>query len=151
MKTEILSNQARPPLVVTYSDSDIVMMENSINNSVLVVDDDSMMREILKLILRGGEYPIAGEASNGEDAISLCTELNPAIVLLDINLPQMDGLQVLASIRLSLPETKVIMVSAEASLDKVRDAIAKGASGFIVKPFNPTLVLERIADCIKQA
>lgn len=120
------------------------------NNSVLLVDDDSMMREALKLILRSEGYPIAGEASNGEDAIALCAKSNPAIVLLDINMPKMDGLQVLAAIRKAQPEVKVVMVSAEATMDRVKEAIEKGAMGFVVKPFNPAQVLDRMAGCVKQ-
>ena len=119
------------------------------SNSVLVVDDDSMMRDALKVILRSEEYSIAGEASNGEDAIALCARLNPAVVLLDINMPKMDGLQALAVIRKAQPKIKVIMVSAEATMGKVSEAVEKGAAGFIVKPFNPAKVLERIASCIK--
>ena len=119
------------------------------NNPVLVVDDDSMMRDVLKLILGSEKYPIAGEASNGEDAIALCAKLNPAIVLLDINMPKMDGLQVLDAIHKAQPKVKVIMVSAESTLDKVKEAVNKGAAGFIVKPFNPAKVLDVIAGCIK--
>lgn len=116
---------------------------------MLVVDDDAMIREALKLILRSEEYVIAGEASNGEDALALCARLNPVVVLLDINMPKTDGLQVLAAIRQGQPNIKVIMISAEATLDRVREAIEKGAAGFIVKPFNPARVLDKIADCVK--
>lgn len=118
------------------------------NFSVLVVDDDSLMREMLKAILRSEEYQVLGEASNGEDALALCAGLKPKLVLLDINMPKMDGLRVLETIRQSQPEIKVIMVSAEATLDKVTEAIKKGAAGFVVKPLNPARVLDRIWECI---
>lgn len=111
---------------------------------VLVVDDDSLIRELLSAILRNGDFTIAGEASNGEDAYLLCRKLQPSVVLLDINMPRMDGLQVLASIRRVSPQTKVIMVSSEATLGRVKEALAGGASGFIVKPFNSGRVLNDI-------
>ena len=117
--------------------------------SVLVVDDDSMMREMLKLILRSEEYKIAGEASNGHDAVVLSVDLKPDLVLLDINMPKMDGLQALEEIRKANPEAMVMMVSAHATMDKVKEAIDKGAIGFIVKPLNPASVLDRIKRCIK--
>ena len=62
-----------------------------------------MMREMLKLILLSEDYPVIGEASNGKDAITLCAKLKPDMVLLDINMPKMDGLQVLEAIRKASP------------------------------------------------
>lgn len=124
-------------------------MEKLRRETVVVVDDDSMMREMLKLILRSEDYPVIGEAANGVDAIELCTRLKPGLVLLDINMPKMDGLQALQEIRRASPATKVLMVSAEATMDKVNEAIEKGASGFVVKPLNPASVLDRIKMCLK--
>jgi len=118
------------------------------NYSVLVVDDDNLMREMLKAILRSEEYQVVGEASNGEDALALCARLKPRLVLLDINMPKMDGLQVLEAIRQAQPETKIIMVSAEATMDKVTEAIKKGAAGFVVKPFKAARVLDKVSECI---
>ena len=113
-----------------------------------MVDDDNLMREMLKAILRSEEYQVVGEASNGEDALALCARLKPRLVLLDINMPKMDGLQVLEAIRQAQPETKIIMVSAEATMDKVTEAIKKGAAGFVVKPFNAARVLDKVSECI---
>jgi len=117
--------------------------------SVLVVDDDSMMREMLKLIVRSDDYPVIGDASNGQDAVALCAMHKPGLVLLDINMPKMDGLQALEEIRRVSPTTTVIMISADATMDKVREAIGKGASGFVVKPLNQASVLDRITICLK--
>lgn len=120
-------------------------MEKSEKPSVVLVDDDSMMREMLKFILRSEDYPVIGEASNGRDAIALCAKKKPGLVLLDINLPGMDGLQALEEIRTISPSTNVLMVSAEATMDKVNEAINKGAVGFVVKPLNIASVLDKIA------
>jgi two-component system chemotaxis response regulator CheY len=125
-------------------------MNKSGKPSVIVVDDDHMMREMLKLILLGDDYEVIGEASNGQDAISLCERQNPGLILLDINMPEMDGLQALEKIRKTSPATKVMMVSAEATMDKVKEAIEKGAAGFIVKPLNAASVLDRIENCFRK-
>ena len=125
-------------------------MKNNRKPSVLVVDDDHMMREMLKLILHSDDYQVLGEAANGKNAIALCANLKPGLVLLDINMPEMDGLQALEEIRKISPATKVIMVSAEATMDKVKDAISKGAAGFIVKPLNATSVLGKIESCFRK-
>jgi len=118
--------------------------------SVLVVDDDSMMREMLKLILRSEDYRIAGEAANGQDAVMQCVNRKPDLVLLDINMPKMDGLQALEEIRKACPGMKILMVSADATMGKVKEAIEKGAMGFIVKPLNPASVLDRVGMCFKK-
>ena len=109
-----------------------------------------MMREMLTLILRSEDYPVIGEASNGQDAITQCAKLKPGLVLLDINMPKMDGLQALLEIRRKSPSTTVLMVSAEATMDRVKEAISKGAAGFVVKPLNPASVLDKIANCLKR-
>lgn len=113
------------------------------------MDDDNVIREILKFILRSGDYSIAGEASNGPDAIQLCSKMQPSVVLLDINMPKMDGLQTMEEIYKVSPATIELMVSADSSMDKVREAIDKGAADFIVKPLNAVTILDKIAMCLK--
>ncbi len=125
-------------------------MVKSEKPTAIVVDDDNMMREMLMIILRSEDYPVVGEASNGPDAIALFSRRKPGLVLLDINMPKMGGMQVLEEIRKISPATIVLMVSAEATMDKVREAIQKGADGFVVKPLNPASVLDKIAMCIKR-
>lgn len=125
-------------------------MGKSEKHSVIVVDDDNMMREMLKFILRSEDYPVIGEASNGQDAIALCAKKKPGLVLLDINMPKMDGLQALKEIRKISPATVALMVSAESTMDKVREAILIGAGGFVVKPLNSASVLDKIAMCLKR-
>lgn len=71
-------------------------------------------------------------------------------MLLDINMPEMDGLQALEDIRKISPLTKVIMVSAEATMDRVNEAIKKGAVGFVVKPLNAISVLGKIESCFRK-
>ena len=118
--------------------------------TILVADDDSMMRYWLTSILNKGGYQVIGEASNGEDAITLCTELKPDLVLLDINMPKMDGMQALEEIRKSSPATMVLMVSVEASKENYEESTMKGAAGFIVKPFDADRLLEKIDSCFRE-
>ena len=125
-------------------------MAEAQKHSILIVDDDHMMRELLKAILRGEGYRIVGEASNGLDAVELCVNQRPDLVLLDINMPKMDGLTALEEIRKANPSAMVLMVSGEATMNKVNEAMQKGASGFVVKPLVPANVLERVRMCCKR-
>jgi two-component system chemotaxis response regulator CheY len=117
--------------------------------TVVVIDDESTMRQMLTLILTAGGYQVVGEAINGQDGVTLCEKLKPDLVLLDINMPKMNGLLALEFIREQNPATKVIMVSVESKHIKVAEAIKRGASGFVVKPLNPASVLDRIESCFK--
>lgn len=119
------------------------------NRSIMVVDDDSLMREMLKAILRSEYYEVVGEAANGEDAIALCAKLKPGLVLLDINMPKMGGLQALAAIRQTQPDVKIILISADATMDNVSQAVQYGAAGFVIKPFNAGRVLDKVKEHIK--
>lgn len=125
-------------------------MKNNSKPTVLVVDDDRMMREMLKLILNTDDYPVVGEAANGRQAIELSARLKPELVLLDIRMPEMGGLEALEEIRKASPSTTVMMVSAESTMDSVREAISKGAAGFVVKPLNAASVLDRIESCFRK-
>jgi two-component system chemotaxis response regulator CheY len=118
--------------------------------TALVVDDDSILRMMLKSILEdSNEYQVVGQATNGEDAVSKFSSLRPDLVLLDINMPKMDGLQALEKIRQINPAAKVLMVSSDATMDKVKEAITKGAKGFIVKPLSADSVLNKVRACFK--
>lgn len=111
---------------------------------IVIVDDESLMRSVLKSLLQSAGHAVVGEASNGIAALEQCLKLQPDVVLLDINMPGADGLRVLRAIRKEFPMVKVIMVSAHGSLDRVSSAISAGAVGFVVKPFNAANVLKQI-------
>jgi two-component system chemotaxis response regulator CheY len=125
-------------------------METSKKAKVLVVDDDRLTMELLKFILRSEEHRVVGQATDGAEAIMLCVDLNPDIVLLDINMPKMDGIQALEEIHKANPLVKVLMVSADSTKDKVSEALQKGAVGFIVKPLKPASILDMIKTCMKE-
>jgi len=126
-------------------------MGNTSKKKVLVADDDRSMREVLKFILLEGKFDVVGEAVNGEMAISMAENLKPDIVCLDINMPRVDGIHALEQIKAKLPSTVVIMISSSATPDNVRDAMGKGAAGFIVKPFSAGKVLDAFNKYIRPA
>lgn len=117
--------------------------------TVVLIDDDSMMRRMLSLILSSDNYQVVGEAANGDAGVDVCDRLKPDLVLLDINMPKMGGLLALELILAQNPATKVIMVSVESKKEMVAEAIKRGASGFVVKPLNPAKVLDRIESCFR--
>lgn len=117
--------------------------------SVLLVDDAAFMRMMLKDILSSNGYQIIGEAENGSIAISKYSELKPDITIMDITMPEMDGLQAVKEIRAQDPEAKIIMCSAMGQQAMVIEAIQSGAKDFVVKPFQADRVLEAVAKALK--
>ncbi len=111
---------------------------------VLVVDDAAFMRMMLKDILLKGGFEIAGEATNGAEAVRLYQELKPDLVTMDITMPEVDGIAAVKEIKKIDPSAKVVMVSAMGQQAMVIEAIQAGASDFIVKPFQPDRVLEAL-------
>ena len=89
-------------------------------------------------------YTVAGEAENGAKAVEKYTELKPDLVLMDITMPEMDGIQALKKIRELDPKASVIMCSAMGQQAMVIESIQSGAKDFIVKPFQADRVLEAV-------
>lgn len=102
---------------------------------VVVVDDDTLMREVLKAVLRDEGYAVAGEARDGAEALGLIQRAAPDVVCLDVNMPGMSGIEVLKAVRSRHPEIRVVMITGDSSMSTVREAVGFGAVGFIVKPF----------------
>jgi len=113
-------------------------------SSVLIVDDASFMRMMIKDILEKNQFVIAGEAENGKEAVEKYKELNPTFVTMDITMPEMDGIQSLKEILAYDPQAKVIMCSAMGQQAMVIDAIQGGAKDFVVKPFQADRVLDAV-------
>lgn len=101
---------------------------------ILIVDDNRFYRQALYINLSSSNQVIVvGEATNGEDAIKLIGQLQPDVVLLDVEMPGIDGLQVVTTINQFHPSVKTIMLSAHHSKDMVLEALRKGAQGYLVK------------------
>ncbi|MBO6208058.1 MAG: response regulator [Lachnospiraceae bacterium] len=111
---------------------------------ILVVDDAAFMRMMIKDILTKNGYEVAGEAENGAIAVSKYTELKPDLVLMDITMPEKDGIQALKDIKAADGGAKVIMCSAMGQQAMVIEAIQSGAKDFIVKPFQADRVIEAV-------
>lgn len=114
-------------------------------STVIIVDDNDMMRSILRGMLRGEEYEVIGEARNGVAAVDIANRLKPDIICLDVMMPEKSGLEALGEIKTARPETEVIMITSSADPETVKESIQSGASGFIVKPFNAAKVLDTLA------
>ncbi len=109
---------------------------------VVVVDDSTFMREVLKDIIRSMGWEVVGEAASGEEAIKICKELSPDLVTMDIIMPGIGGEEATAKIKAENPGLKVVMVTAVGGQEKIMEgAITAGAEKeHITKPFKKELV-----------
>ncbi len=112
--------------------------------NILVCDDAAFMRMMIKDILTKNGYNIAGEAENGAKAVEKYAELKPDLVLMDITMPEMDGIEALKKIKASDANAAVIMCSAMGQQAMVIESIQSGAKDFIVKPFQADRVIEAV-------
>ena len=111
---------------------------------ILVVDDAAFMRlRAAKLLVDAGHTVL--EAENGRLAVEVYTRERPDAVLLDITMPEMDGLEALSEIRRFDPSARVAMLTAMGQQSIVMDAIKRGARDFVVKPFAPDRVLSAVS------
>jgi two-component system chemotaxis response regulator CheY len=111
---------------------------------VLIVDDATFMRMMVKDILEKNGYEVIGEAGNGVKAVEIYKAENPDIVTMDITMPEMDGIEAVKQIKEFDPSAKIVMCSAMGQQSMVMDAIRAGAMDFIVKPFQSDRVLEAV-------
>ena len=111
---------------------------------ILIVDDNDLIRTLLRGILRAEDCEIIGEARNGTLALDFIEKSKPDMVFLDVMMPEMDGLEALQSIKRLYPEIIVVMITGSPSKDNVQESIQGGASGFIIKPFNSAKVVETL-------
>ena len=112
--------------------------------NILICDDAAFMRMMIKDILTKNGYNVAGEAENGVKAVEKYNELKPDLVLMDITMPEMDGIAALKAIKASDAGATVIMCSAMGQQAMVIESITAGAKDFIVKPFQADRVLEAV-------
>ena len=111
---------------------------------ILIVDDASFMRMMIKDILTKNGFEVVGEAENGAKAIEKFKELDPELVIMDITMPEMDGIQAVKEIKNIDPNSKIVMCSAMGQQAMVIEAIQAGAKDFIVKPFQADRVIEAV-------
>ena len=119
---------------------------------VLIVDDSAAIRKILQRVLRQTDLPIGTvyEAGDGQEAIDKLKEQPVGLILSDINMPKMDGLQFLASIRdmESVKKVPIIMITTEGGQGKVMEAVQLGAAGYVRKPFTAEQIKEKLTGLV---
>ena len=114
------------------------------SKGILVVDDAAFMRMMVKDVLTKYGYDVLGEAENGAKAVEKFKELNPDLVIMDITMPEVGGIQALKEIKKIDGSAKVVMCSAMGQQAMVIEAIQAGAGDFIVKPFQADRVIEAV-------
>lgn len=107
--------------------------------NILVADDERNIRKTLAIVLAAEGYTV-DQARDGEDALELCKERHPDIAFVDLHMPRLGGLEVLARIRVLSPKTAVVIITAYGSAAKATEAMKLGAVDFIEKPFDPKTI-----------
>ncbi|MBQ9588923.1 MAG: response regulator [Butyrivibrio sp.] len=108
---------------------------------ILLADDTAFMREMLKSALDPEKYQIIGEATDGAQAVEYYKEKKPDLLILDINMPKMNGIDALTEVIAYDPEAKVIMCSDQKYENMIVMAIKRGAKDFVIKPFSASDVI----------
>lgn len=101
---------------------------------LLIADDHALVRSGLRSMLkREPGFEIIGEAENGQEAVELCRSLRPDLVLMDMRMPKMDGLEATRIIKQEYPEIRVLMVTMHENQDYTLEAVRAGAAGYVLK------------------
>ncbi len=111
---------------------------------ILIVDDAGFMRKMVQTNLTKAGYTDFVEGEDGAQAVLLYEEHKPDLVILDITMPNLDGIGALKEIKSKHPDAKVVMCSAMGQESMVMEAIGLGALDFIVKPFNPDRIIQTV-------
>jgi len=116
---------------------------------VLLVDDEPILRSLLALMLRRTErYEVVGEAGDGLEALALASDHSPDLVLLDLSMPRMDGLETLPHLRRMLPDTHVIVLSGFTATGAADAAYRAGAHAYLEKGLDPTALMAAIDEAV---
>jgi len=114
--------------------------------TILIVDDHPLFREgLVSLLSKQMDCDVVGEAREGEEGITKAAELHPDVVIMDISLPDMNGIDATRHIRKSLPDTKVIVLSMHSKIDFITDAFKAGASAYLTKDATG----EKLVECLE--
>ncbi len=117
---------------------------------VLIVEDFAPFQRFLRSTLRvRRDLLIVGVVSDGQEAVQKAIDLKPDLILLDIGLPTINGIEAARQIRKASPESKIVFVSQESSADVVEEALSTGACGYVVKTQAATQLVDVVARCCK--
>jgi DNA-binding NarL/FixJ family response regulator len=114
---------------------------------LLLADDHRMLREGLRRSMNDQGFDVVGEARDGEEAVRLAAELRPDVILMDVTMPEVDGVEACRQVRAELPDTKVLMLTMHADQSVLANAIRAGACGYLVKDCST----EEIASAVRMA
>ena len=114
------------------------------NHTVLVCDDAPYMRKLVGRILEQGGYEVVGEAETGREAVEKYQILRPDLVTMDLVMRELGGLDAVRAIKEFDPKARILVCSAMAQKRLVAEVLAAGASNFVVKPFQPSHLLEAV-------
>ena len=110
----------------------------------MIVDDAALMRMMIKKIITSCGYEVAGEAENGQKALELYRELKPDAAIVDIAMPEMNGIEVVKAIRRIDPKANIVVCSAVVTKAAVEEAFRAGAKSFVAKPFRRDRLLQAL-------
>jgi DNA-binding NarL/FixJ family response regulator len=111
---------------------------------VMLVDDHALVRSAVRQAIAADDVELVAEAATAEDAFALALAVRPDVMLLDIDLPGMNGIQMLEELAPRLPETKIVILTVSDSERDVIEALARGASGYLTKDLSPEALLRAI-------
>ena len=114
---------------------------------LMLADDHRMLREGLSRSMSEHGFDVVGEARDGVEAVNMAYSLTPDVVLMDVSMPEMDGVEACRQVRMAVPGTKVVMLTMHADQDVLANAIRAGACGYLVKDCST----EEIADAVRMA
>ena len=110
----------------------------------MLADDHRMLREGLRRSMIDQGFNVVGEASDGQEAIRMAEELRPDVILMDVTMPEVDGVEATRQIRAILPEIKIVMLTMHADSEVLTSAIRAGASGYLVKDCSTDVIAEAV-------
>jgi two-component system, chemotaxis family, chemotaxis protein CheY len=125
-------------------------MADAAKKKVLAVDDSRVTLKILRKFLADSEFEIAGEAKDGNEAVQQFVKASPDIVVLDIVMPDMDGVQILEKFLTMDPKARVVMVSSLGTKEKVIECLEKGARSFLMKPYEKEDLLKVLRKVLEE-
>ncbi len=109
---------------------------------ILIIDDSKVVRNILIEIFEKHDYEVVGETGNSAEAVELMKKLSPDIIMLDIMMPDIDGIEILKRIRAENKDVKIIMISSLDSVGTIKECMKEGADHYLMKPFEEDKVME---------